>query len=84
MAPKSHVSSGNAIVKEMKRGRPPLPPEKRRSVKVTVWVRPDVADNMFQAMGRRRDELSRWTSHQFELFLQRERELIASQILGNK
>lgn len=63
-----------------KRGRPPLPPERRRCVRVTVWVRPDVAEGMYAVMGRRREELSRWTSQQFERFLARERELIAQQI----
>jgi len=78
-----HVSGGyvsGPLGMSSKRGRPPLPPSQRRCVKVTVWVRPDVADSMFAAMGRRREELSRWTSRQFELFLIRERELVASQI----
>lgn len=66
-----------------KRGPKPIPPERRRSVKLTIWVRPDVADNMFAAMGRRHDELSRWTSHQFEMFLDRERKIIASQVSRN-
>ena len=63
-----------------KRGRPPLPPERRRCVALTVWVRPDVADGMFLMMGRNRRALSEWTSAQFERLLARERELIESQI----
>ena len=56
-----------------KRGRPPLPPERRRNVRVVIMVRPEVAEGMFSVMRSRRQELSRWTSEQFERFLARER-----------
>lgn len=63
-----------------KRGPKPLPPELRRSYKLTVWVRPDVAEGMFAAMSYHGSELSEWAAGQFERWVARERELIASQI----
>lgn len=63
-----------------KRGRPPLPPERRRSVPITIWVRPEVAEGMYRMMGRNHRTLSTWAAGQFERILCRERELIATQI----
>ena len=39
----------------MKRGRPPLPPERRKHVRVTVAVTADVADALFIYCQRKRE-----------------------------
>jgi hypothetical protein len=42
----------------MKRGRPPLPPERRREVRVTIAVTTDVSDALFIYAQRKREPLS--------------------------
>lgn len=55
-----------------KRGRPPLPPERRRHVRVTVAVTADVADAMFIYAQRKREPLSTLLSRIFERIAERE------------
>lgn len=62
-----------------KRGRPPLPPERRRHVRVSVAVTADVADAVFVYAQRKREPLSVILSRLLERMAARERELTAYQ-----
>jgi hypothetical protein len=60
----------------MKRGRPPLPPERRRNVRITVNVCPDVADGVFLYARRHREaSLSEALAKLLERLARREQEL---------
>ncbi len=59
----------------MKRGRPPLPPDRRRHVRVTVSVRADVADAMFTYAHAKDTAISALVNRMFERFVERQRTL---------
>lgn len=67
-----------------KPGPKPLPPERRRSVRVVIRVTAEVADGMFLFAGRNRKTLSEITRGYYERLLARERELVSCQITGNR
>lgn len=59
-----------------KRGRPPLPPERRRHVRITVNVTDDVADAVFiYAQRHRVESVSDAISRLLERLARREQEL---------
>ena len=62
-----------------KRGRPPLPPEQRRHVRVSIAVTEDVADAVFVYAQRKREPLSAILNRLLERMAERERELTAYQ-----
>ena len=62
-----------------KRGRPPLPPERRRHVRVTVAVTADVSDALFIYAQRKREPLSVALGRLLERLAHREQELTVSQ-----
>ena len=67
----------------MKRGRPPLPPERRRHVRVSVALTADVADAMFVYAKQQREPLSAILSRMLARFTERHAEqLRAHQIHG--
>ena len=63
-----------------KRGRPPLPPERRCTVMVGIRLPRTVADGIFVFAGRNRTTLSEMTRRYYERLLARERELITEQV----
>lgn len=63
----------------MKRGRPPLPPERRRHVRVSVAVRADVADAVFVYAEKQDITVSQMVNRLFERLAQRESELTTYQ-----
>lgn len=59
-----------------RRGRPPLPPERRRHVRITVAVTDQVADAMFvYAQRKRESSISEALSKLLERLARREQEL---------
>ncbi len=60
-----------------KRGRPPLPPEQRKTVAVTVWVTETVHAAVCRVSGRTDKDLSEIGRAYFERLAQRDRELRA-------
>jgi hypothetical protein len=60
-----------------KRGRPPLPPEQRKTVPVTVWMTADVFQVVCRISGRLDKDLSEIGRAYFERLAERDRELIA-------
>lgn len=58
-----------------KRGRPPLPADRRRHVRVSVAVRSEVADGMFIYAQKKSEPLSVILNRIFERLVQREKEL---------
>lgn len=60
------------------RGRPPLPPEQRRHVRVTVAVTEECSNGLFLYAQRHRAELSVALSKLLERLARRERELDAT------
>lgn len=63
----------------MKRGRPPLPPERRRHVRVTVSLSAEVADAMFTISHQKDEPVSHILNRLLERMLARNRELTAYQ-----
>lgn len=59
----------------MKRGRPPLPPDRRRAVRVTVSVTAEVADAMFIYAHQRDIAISKIVNRMCERFVERQHEL---------
>lgn len=59
----------------MKRGRPPLPPERRRHVRVTIAVTDDVSAGLFIYARRKREDLSVALSKLLARLAKREHEL---------
>jgi hypothetical protein len=66
-----------------KRGRPLIPSERRRSVRVSVSVREDVADTLFVYAQHKREPLSAILNRLLERLAARERELTAYQKAGS-
>lgn len=65
----------------MKRGRPPLPPERRRHVRLSIAVTEDVADAMFSYAQHERKPLSTIIASVLARFTERHAEqLTAHQI----
>lgn len=62
-----------------KRGRPPLPPERRRAVRITVAVTADVSDALFLYAQRKREPISVALGRLLERLAHREQELTVSQ-----
>lgn len=58
-----------------KLGRPPLPPERRRSVRISVAVTEDVGNGLYDYANRQRMDLSVVLSRLFERLVKREQEL---------
>lgn len=58
-----------------KRGRPPLPPERRRHVRITIAVTDDVSDGLFIYAQRKREDLSVALSKLLARLAEREHEL---------
>lgn len=59
-----------------RRGRPPLPPERRRAVRVTVAVTADVSDALFLYAQRKREPISVALGRLLERLAEREQQLL--------